>query len=227
MKVDLLQDIIIEGDESDELLSRLESSFGIDSTEMGLSNGMTLHELVQCVLTKLDRRTSDGCTSQSLFYKVRGMLVSELGISKSTISPTSKLSGLLPKASRRQTIARLEKGLGIKIRYYQAPGWIQLGALLTLLLSFIWLFINPGFGIIGIVISLLIISIAHKVSSSLPFQTFGELIERIWTDNLVQIQNNEGSINPREVDRVLINVICDLHGIEKEEIDFRQRLVFA
>lgn len=179
-----MEDIIIESDESEEFLSRLENSFGMDHQEMGISNGILLEELVQSVITKLDRRTSAGCTSQILFYRVRGILVRELGIRRQAVLPTSSLRTILPKASRRKMLIRLEQDLGITIRYFQAPGWMQLGTLLTLFLSFVWLFINPAFGIMGIVMSLLTVSIAHRVASSLPFKTLGELIDRIWTDNL-------------------------------------------
>lgn len=227
MKVELPQDIIIESDETDEFLSRLENSFGMDHREMGLSNGVTLKELTQSVLKKLDRMNYDACTSQRLFYIIREFLFREQGMTIDMISPNSKLSTILPMASRRKIINKLELELGIKIRYYQAPGWMQLGIALALLISFVWLFINPILGILGITISLLTISIAHIISISLPFKTLRELIDRIKTDNLVRIQRNERSINPKEVEQVLINVLIDLHGMDKSEINFNQRIVFA
>jgi hypothetical protein len=226
MRIDQSQDIVIENDESEEFFSRLESSFAMDPNEMRLSSGMLVGELVENVIARLDRRASSGCTSQSLFYRIRELLAREAGKTKAAIQPTSRLVMVLPKASRRQTISKLEQELGIKIRYFQAPGWMQLITLAMLLLSLVWLFISPGIGIIGMIISLLTISIAHRVSAGLPFETLGQFIDKIWTDNLVRLQRNEESINHKEIERVLINVVCDLHGIERRVIDLKRRLVF-
>lgn len=226
MKVDQL-DIVIESDESDEFLSRFESSFGMTYEEMGISNGMSLQDVIDRINARLGRESSRHCTSQSLFFRVRNILVNQMGLQKNMITPSARLGDILPKTTRRRDINLLEGQLGIRIQYYQAPGWIQWSSMAFLLMSFILLFSNFSFGVMGVVGSLVTISMAHKFSKSLPFKTFGEFINKIRTDNLIKLQSNEGEINEREIKGVLIDLIRDLHGIEEHEIDFKQRLVFA
>ena len=221
------EDIYIHSDESDEFIGRLVQSFGISFEELGFYSGMTFQELINNAISKAGRQQSNDCTTQIVFYKMRRVMVEELGIDKEQIKSSTKLKDLFPSRNRKRSLGIIGNNLGIKIDYFQSPGWFQLACVAVLVSSFMYLFFNILTGLSILIAMLLIAYIANKLGTSLPMKTFGELADRITRDNLMKLREGKDSINPKEIRLTIIKLIDDLHGLDKLELQPEQKIIFG
>lgn len=223
----MTNDIYIHHDESDEFIGRLIKSFDLSFEELGIRNGMTFQELIDNITIKLGKQPSTDCSTQIVFYKLRQILTKDFGISKNKITPQALIDDLFPKRTRKPDFIRLGKLLNVEINYYQPPGWIVLTMGLSLLTGIILLFYYPFYGATIVIFSLIIFTIVIKTNRGLHMKTFGELVDRLTRDNIIKLQAEKNSINPKDIRMTVIKLIDDLHGLDKLEVNPAQKIVFG
>lgn len=201
-------------------------SFALSFEELGLRNGMTFQELIDNISTKIGRTASNNCTSQIVFYKLRQIMTTDFGIDRDKISRNALMADLFPKKTRKKMFKIITGKLNIELNYFIVSEWILFPCLAMLIYSLYLLFTYSYFGILLLLASSLILIVSQKVSRKIPMKTFAEFIDRITTDNLVKLQREEGTINPKEVIMTIIKIIDDLHGLDKLEIDPNKKIEF-
>ena len=201
-------------------------SFALSFEELGLRNGMIFQELIDNISAKIGRTASNNCTSQIVFYKLRQIMTTEFGIDRDKISRNALMTDLFPKKTRKKMFKTITGKLNIELNYFIVSEWILFPCLAMFIYSLYLLFSYSYFGILLLLPTCLILIVSHKVSRMIPMKTFAEFIDRITTDNLVKLQREEGTINPKEVKMTIIKIIDDLHGLNKLEIDPNKKIEF-
>jgi hypothetical protein len=79
-----------------ELVMAVEDAFQITISDAEASQILTVGQLYSCVLEKLGNNPSQKCLSSVAFYRVRRALINLFEVSRDSVTPTSKLSDLLP-----------------------------------------------------------------------------------------------------------------------------------
>lgn len=112
-------------------------------------------------IKRLGKEKSGSCISAYVFYRLRKILVDEMGYEKSLINPKINLNDLLPKNKRSEFIVSFKNSTGLQtpqMAYTKVGGILFLSALLILSMS---LFFLPK-SLIFILIALVYLIIDRK-----------------------------------------------------------------
>jgi len=119
-----------------ELALAVEIEFGIAIPDAKLEKIMTPRDYVQYIIEEHKRQYEKGNTYQKGFYKLRRILIEELGLKREDIKPYSKLE-LLLKQNIRKSWKKLNKALDKKLHYHPLRinkiGNIIIGGLLVII----------------------------------------------------------------------------------------------
>ena len=112
----------------------------------------------------------------------------------------------------------LEENIGFELNLINPPQIISISLFVLILVSIVFLFINLKFGILGIIISVLGFKLAYKFGKEIEMNSIRELVERITTENYLNLRRNKNTINRKELKNVLTDWFAENLGIEKNEL---------
>jgi len=209
----------------EDLLGKVESSFGITFSDGELIHIKTFGELCDHVTNKIQLDNADDCTTQQAFYKLRNAITETLKIESKDISPDSLLLNLLPRRSRRTIVNGIEKQLGFKISILRPPTWIMVILAIILITSFIELFFNGRVGVCGLLFSFAGLWVANKVGKELDLKTVGEVAEKMKSEYYLQSRRNSKTFNKQEIEKALTELFSNGLCIDKSELTRNAELV--
>lgn len=199
----------IDADAIQDVLGKIERSFGIRFGGEELLHIFTFSGLCELIIKKIGREHREDCTSQQAFYKLRDALCSVLAADRQTITPELQLAALLPKRRRRTNIARIEKELGLRLSILEPPGWVSVSLLLVLLTGFILLFFNWPIGLIALLAAIAGFQVANRTGATLSLKTVGQVAEKMAAENYRQSRRKQETVNRAEIEKVLIELFSE------------------
>ncbi|GHC65896.1 acyl carrier protein [Ulvibacter litoralis] len=208
----------------EDLLVKVEKSFGIEFSENELVNVRTFGELCDYIKNKIQLDKQDDCTSQQAFYKLRNVLTSILKVDKNEITPDTQLADLLPRQIRKTRINQIEQSLGFKLSLLRPPHFVTTFLLLLLLGSIISLFFSWQLGLGGMGLSIGGLWLAFKIGNELDLKTVGQVAEKMTRENYLKSRRNPKTFNEKEIERVLIDWFSNDLLIDKSKLTREARL---
>ncbi len=208
----------IDPEDLEEVLFKIEKSFDIRFEANELKYIDTFGGLCDHIKDKFDGQSSDDCTGQQAFYKLRDALVRFGQVDIDRIKPELALTELFPKEDRKTRVKELESVLKFKLDIL-GPSRILSNSLQVLLigalivLCFKWKIGLPVF--ILLVISL---KLAFRFGKELQVETVRELVEKMTRDNYIKSRRDNNNYNLKEINKVLIDLFSNALGIDKSNL---------
>jgi|OM-RGC.v1.013829356 acyl carrier protein len=200
----------------EDVVIKLEDSFGIQLTGIDLLKINNFGELTDIIKEQIEFKNEESCTSQQAFYKLKKIIEKEFGIEN--LNPKSELSEIFPKRERLLRIKQIEKKLDFKLKITQ-PKSILLKIFGYLFITSLLLFIfNYKIAFMVFIASIIGIWTLHKFGKELSINTFGELAEKMKRENYSKVRRNKNSINKNEIEKIIIDTFSIELDIEKSEL---------
>jgi hypothetical protein len=227
-----------------EIVMRIEEEFSIDLPDAELGSVITVGDLYNIVLSKLDTTTTAECLSSKAFYRTRRALVDCLGVSRRSIRPATSLETLFPKQSRHRRWADVAKSIELKFPTLRASRAQRnlFGALMIALppgIVFTTLGVthayvglpvdSSGLWVSALVIWLVLLGIIGPIlmgleqrrALELPVGTAGDLARMLLTMNLDEFAPRLEENHPVSRESVwarIVHIFSDQMQIEVEKI---------
>lgn len=208
----------IDSDDLEDLLGKIETSFGIRFFDNELVDIITFGQLCEHIANKIEFNNVDDCTSQQAFYKLREAIFFTLNVEDKTILPSLRLADILPRKSRRTNINKLEDYLGFKLNILRPPNWLISTLTLMSLASIIGFFIQPQIGLLAILLSFVGFRLANRFENELELETIGDLSKRMTRENYLKSRRNPDTINKSEIEKILTEWFSNYFDIDKSKL---------
>ena len=208
----------------EDLLLKIEKSFDIEFGYAELMHITTFGELCDHIANKIQLDTSDDCTTQQAFYKLRNSISATLNADYKTITTNSPLNEILPRQTRRKKIAELENNLGFQLNILRPPHWVTKSLVILLLASIVGLFFRWQ-GWLGLFISLGGLWFSNKTANELDVQTVGQLAEKMTRENYLKSRRSPTTFNKREIEKVLTDWFSNDLGLDKSKLTRETKFV--
>jgi acyl carrier protein len=216
MKNNILDSYEIENIE--DCIPSIEKMYKFKFEEGETQNVKNFDEFCDLIISKIDFQNVESCTTQQAFYKLRNSLIEEKISYKEKIKPETKLNELFPRENRIKLVKKVEKNIGFKLNILLPPKLVFYTLVILSTISFISLFINFKFGISGIGISVLGFYLCSWFGKELEFETLKELVEKISSENYLEIRAQKNTVNKSELKKILNNWFAENTGIEKKKL---------
>jgi hypothetical protein len=203
-------------DDINDALEKLERSFGIMFPADSSSSVTTLGDLIDWLDQTLPVIESADCSSQQAFYKLRTMLAHVLSIHPGTIRPDTALNTLVPAPTRRQTMARLNRELGITPHLLAPPLWSVISLLLVFFGSLIALKFSWPIALAGLFLSIGGFGLAHRFANTFTVSTVGDLVRKLSREHYCAMRRNPSTVNRRELEPVVMELLSRELGIPRQ-----------
>jgi hypothetical protein len=202
----------------EDLIPSIEKMYKINFEENELAELANFDEFCEKIVAKINLENVDNCTTQQAFYKLRKSIV-DLGIAeKNELNTETKLKEIFPRKNRRKIVKSLEKNIGFELNLINPPQIISIFLFILILVSIVFLFINFKFAILGIIISILGFKLAYRFGKEIEMNSIRELVEKITTENYLNVRSDKNTINRKELKNVMTDWFADNLGIEKSEL---------
>lgn len=208
----------IDSEDLEHMLLKIEDSFDIRFETNELAHVRTYGEFCDAIKDKISLDHSEDCTTQQAFYKLREAITKSTETEKKEITPTTELAEIFPRKTRKNQIKTLEMNLGFKLSILRPPHFVTGFLVILLLASFITLFIEWQYGLIGLGLAIGGIWISNKLGNELNVKTVRELSEKMTRENYVKSRRNSKTINKNELDKIIENWFVDFLGVRKSEL---------
>ncbi len=208
----------IDSEDANELLLKIERSFGIKFGHNELIHVRTFGEFSDHIIKKIQLDNANDCTTQQAFYKLRNAISTTLNIGKRTITTDFPLSEILPRQNRRKKIGELENYLDVQLNILRAPRWVTITLLVLLLVSIGGLFFKWQYGFLGFVTSIGGLWFANEIGNELDVQTVGQLAEKITRENYLKSRRNPKTFNKSEIEKVLTNLFINDLALDRNKL---------
>lgn len=202
----------------EDLLPKIERSFGIEFFEKELEHIVTFGEFCEYVENKIELKATNDCTSQQAFYKLRDALSEVLKKDKKEIYPSLLIEKIIPKNNRKKIIKQLEGKIDFELNLLVVPEWLLTFLFLILFSSIITLFFFFKFGVFGIIFTFLCYWISAKFVLIYEFKTLGQIAEKMTRENYLKSRKNPKTFNRNEIRKVLTDIFSKELFIEKSEL---------
>ena len=202
----------------DFVFKAIEDSLRIRFNSKELKTIKNLGELCDLTILKIKDENVATCTNQEAFYKIRNAFAETLKNSPKEITPSSKISIVLPRRNRIKNIKKIEKIIGYKLNLLKAPDWIIGNLIVSIIIGIIFLFINSIAGTILIVISLIGLELCKDYGKELKYITFRELTENSVLNNYSKSRKLKNSVNKNEIEKIVIGLFTTLLDFQKDEL---------
>jgi hypothetical protein len=214
----------IDTEDIEDLLIKIEDSFGINFADRELIYIETFGQLCDYIRDKIKLDKLDDCTTQQAFYKIRDAFETEIKIDKGKITPDTILKDLLPRKLRKMRTKAIENKLGFKLSLLRPPEFMTVFLVILLLLSIIGLFFSWQYGLSGLLFSTSGFWIANKTGNVLSVETIGQLANKMTRENYLKSRRKGNTFNDKEIEKVLIDIFSSGLLIDKSKLTKEARL---
>jgi acyl carrier protein len=208
----------IAPEDIEELLFKVEKSFGIEFVNYELINIKTFGELCDHITNKIELESSEDCTTQQAFYKLREAISSSLQIENKAITTNLSLEKVLPKQNRRLLVRKIETTLGFKLNILKASDNVTGIFTMILILSIVELFIDWRIGILGFIFSVCCLRISNRFGTELKVKTIGDVVKKMTRENYLKSRRKQNTVNRKEIEKILTEWFSDEFDLEKSEL---------
>lgn len=214
-----LKTLHIDSEDLEDILIRLQDSFKFEFIEGEVENLITIDQLADKVITRLDLQDSKECTSQIVFYKLREHLLDKLKNTDKELLPKTRLRDIFPRKGRKQLWKNVFLDFDIKMPNLTPPTYLVLILVLafiaSIIISFSYSFV---FGLILIASSWIAWKLSYRFGKSFPVNDLGELAKKMSSENYLDSRKHLNSINVPEIKRLVFDMIVDWQSEEEQEL---------
>jgi acyl carrier protein len=135
-----------------ELVLEIEEAFGVSIPDECAQEMRTVEDIYEFLLLRCpvaEQGSASRCLTAAAFYRLRRGLCEVAALERRDVRPSTPVTSLLPRGSRRATWQRLGELLALKLPPLQRPAWLSqcllYGPLVAVAVSAFWLAIDrPG-----------------------------------------------------------------------------------
>ncbi len=206
-----------ELEDLDYALQEFENQYEIHFNQDELNSIENIEQLIEAITNKFDYESSDDCTSQQAFYKLRNAL-NNLNIGNQNISPNTNLAELIPRKNRIQKVKEIEAELGFKLDVLQPKNWIFYSAI------FLWIGLIPlvffhfFYALILAIFNYYFFSFVFKKGKEFKVSIVGALVNKVVSENYFRVRRTSNTINKIEFKRVVLEWFSERIDMNKEEL---------
>jgi hypothetical protein len=233
------------GEDTWELLSTIEDSFGITFPDYATVLGKSVRELAEYIAGESEYGKAKGCLSAVIFYRLRRAYSELFDTPRGNIRPATSLDVLLPWSSRGARWRKLQQHLGLTFPNLNGPWWLAVGVLsLSLAIAIassvalskaMGAMFGLGLGAGGVVLDsfcLWIAVSAFMMKWSAPLarefprdcETFGGLVKVVLARNFAILASQHGDTSEDEIASLLRQLIAVEVGVNSSEITLDTRV---
>lgn len=189
----------IDPDDVGDVLQKVEKSFGFQFGETELKDVKTFGELCDIITNKVQGDSSNDCTTQQAFYKLREAITATLHIDKSSLTIDTRLQDLFPRKHRREQIKVLESILGFQTKVLRPKHWVTTSLFILLLASIGGLFFYWQVGLAGLLLSIVTLRVSDKFGKEFDLTNVGELAQKLAREHYTYVRRNPAAVNRTEI----------------------------
>lgn len=218
-----LNHIGIGTEDVSDVLELIEKRLNIRFGDNELEEVKTFGELCDIILSKINLPQKDDCTSQQAFYKLRKAIAENIAIDKSLIKPKSILLELFSNNIPLDKIRSIENSLGFRLNILRIKRSVILIISIGIVLALLGAFVNVMYGVIVAAFVLVYIAVTANKIKAFKVATVGDVVEIMTRDNYFKSRRDVGTINRKEVRKLLEryfleNLATDLKEINRDTI---------
>ncbi|ELY2011297.1 hypothetical protein ACLH3R_002313 [Flavobacterium psychrophilum] len=202
----------------EDCISEIEKMYNFKFEDNELESLKTFEEFCDLIIEKINLRNVESCTSQQAFYKLRNSLTETKLIEKENLNTETELKKIFPRKNRKQLIEKVENKLKMKLDIIKAPDYITTSLLIIGIASFVLLFFYWKIALVGISISVLGFYLCKWFGNELKVKSIKELVEKITSENYLEVRSEKNTINKTELKKILTNWISENSFIEKDKL---------
>ena len=216
LETDKAQRLRLFGEDSCELVSTIEQSFGVKFSEDELVQATTIGRLAHIVFVKLEHPVSPQCLSAVMFYKLRRAFIELFDIPRTQIVLTKPLHELMPWTARKKQWRIIQNHMNYVLPQLTWPVWLLAlwlflaGATLYVILGSKMLR-TFGVGVIGVVSVLVLMPIIlNPLGREFPrnCKTFGDLVKLALARNYGKMAATHGMTSEKKVVQSLLLLVA-------------------
>lgn len=209
----------IDPEDMEDILARVESSYGIRFREIDLLCVNTFGDLCDLVIAMLQKlRDTNDCTSQQAFYKLRDSIASVMLLDKQVITTKTELQRLIPPSSRRSTMRKIETHLGFRLNLLRPPYSVTAAISIIAVASLVGLFFEWQISILGLVICMLAGVIANIFANTFSVTTVGEAADKMSRENYLNSRRDPDTVNRAEIENKIRELFAEELMIPKSSL---------
>lgn len=207
----------IDLEDIEDLLPKIERSFGFQFYNTELIGIQTFGDLCDVITAKVQGDNVIDCTTQQGFYKLRSAIVATQLIDKNLIGPSTNLEQVFPRESRRRRIKDLQDELGFPIVILGVKQWVAWVWFIGLIASLITFFFSWLLALCALAFFLAFGWVANKFfAKELLVSTVGELSEKLTRENYRKARRKSSTVNRDEIAQVVKEIFNNEFDLEEE-----------
>jgi hypothetical protein len=203
----------IDSEDFEDLLFQIENSFQVEFDFEEIHNNLSIKQIIDKVVTRLNLQEGTECSSQIVFFRLRQLISKKHRIKHSQISLETKLKEIFPFQDRRKSWCETFNDFDLKVPKLGPPMGVFLPAILTALISFFFIFgKNWIYGLSVFLISIIIIYLSSKFGKVLPCENLRELTTNIAKYDYRGTRTKVGTYNTKEINQTILKLFTDWLG---------------
>jgi len=216
----------IDSEDFEDLLFQIENSFQVEFDFQEIHNNLSIQQIIDKVVIRLNLQEGSGCSSQITFFRLRQQVLKKHTIDSSKISLETKLIDIFPFKNRRKEWAETFANSDLKVPKLEPPLGLLLPSILTALISFFFIFgKNWNYGLPIFLVSIVIIYLCNRYGKALPCKDLKELTNHIVKFDYRGTRNKIGTYNPTEVKQTIFSLFTDwLSDEERKRVSFDTKI---
>ena len=209
---------VYEIENIEDCISEIEKMYDFKFEDNELESVKNFEEFCDLIIEKINSRNVESCTSQQAFYKLRNSLTETKLIEKEKLNIETELKKIFPRKNRKELIEKVENELKMKLDIIKAPDFITTSLLIIGIASFVLLFFYWKIALVGISISVFGFYLCKWFGNELKVKSVKELVEKITSENYLEVRREKNTINKTELKKILTNWISENSFIEKDKL---------
>ncbi len=219
MTNDTLQLENIDPEDISDVLIKIQNSFDLKFGYTDFENAKTYGDICDIITNKINyENSSNNCTSQQAFYKIREAIATTQLINKSLIHPSTPLEQLFPRNDRRRKVKIFAQELKLKIDILSMKFWILLFLVVGFIASLITFFFNYKWALYGLLCFTIVSYIASTLGEELDIETVGDLTKKLSREHYNHFRIVPKTVNRREVQQIIDDIFINDLLLEKEQL---------
>jgi len=223
------------GLDSVELILAVEEGFQIHIADEEAQEALTVGDLYDLVLSKLDCRDSRRCLTSAAFYRTRRGIVEALGLQRTDVRPSTQLEAILPKATRNAKWQRIQESMKLDLPclHHTTSSCFGLTAICVALTVGSGLYLQSGLVglglllLLGLVAGAFLVHFTPELAVQFPSSdaTVGDLAKGVLAANHRHFMAEIGTRSRNNVWEVLCAIIENQLGVERAKLTPDARFV--
>lgn len=209
----------IDPEDISDVLKKVEHSFQFEFSQEELAIVKTFGDLCELVIQKTSGTSSDTCTTQEAFYKLRTAILSSSIHQKQEITPSSQLNEVFHKSTRITEVKKIQESLGTELRLLDIPKWQSWLVFFLFLLGIGLFWVNWAWAIAGLFFAGSLSWFLNRYSATeFILKTVGDWADKMSKEEYRASRRDPSTINSKEINQKLRVLFMEELGLEESAL---------